>query len=69
MDDRIFDLTVPVTRGFLLTQTGMGVVFVVLGFIYLGEQHLTGHSPVGGGAAYLDLRWSRTKDEQAHYSV
>ena len=53
MDDRIFDLTVPVTRGFLLTQTAMGVVFVVLGFIYLENSTLLGTAQLVAGLLIL----------------
>ncbi len=53
MEEQTFDLTVPVTRGFLLTQTAMGVLFVVLGFIYLENSTLLGTAQLVAGLLIL----------------
>ncbi len=49
MEERTFDLTVPVTRAFLVVQTAMGVIFIVMGlFSFENSTTLGAIQSVGG---------------------
>ena len=53
MEARTFDLTVPVTRAFIGTQTAMGVIFFTLGLLNLGSNTVLGAIQSAGGLAIL----------------
>ena len=49
MEERTFDLTIPVTRAFRGTQTGMGVIFIILGILNLENNTVMGGIQLVGG--------------------
>lgn len=53
MEERTFDLTIPVTRAFLGTQTAMGVIFFTLGLLNLGSNTGLGAIQSAGGLVIL----------------
>ena len=42
MEERTFDLTVPITRPFRVIWTGLGVIWIFLGFVNLQENTILG---------------------------
>ena len=53
MEERTFDLTIPVTRGFRVTQTAMGVIFFILGLLNLESNTVLGAIQSAGGLMIL----------------
>ena len=53
MDEQTFDLTIPVTRPFIGTQTAMGVIFFTLGLVNLGSNTVLGAIQSAGGLMIL----------------
>lgn len=53
MDERTFDLTIPVTRPFLGIQTAGGVVFFILGLLNLESNTVLGAIQSAGGLMLL----------------
>ena len=53
MEERTFDLAVPVTRAFLGIQTGLGVIFIVMGVLNLENNTALGAIQLVGGLLIL----------------
>ncbi len=53
MEERTFDLTVPVTRPFRVLWTSLGVIWIILGLMYLQENTLLGAVQLGAGLIVL----------------
>ena len=49
MEERTFDLTVPVTRGFLMIQAALGLIFTVMGVLNLENNTVLGGVQLVGG--------------------
>ncbi|MDE3000528.1 MAG: hypothetical protein OXU79_15765 [Gemmatimonadota bacterium] len=55
MEERTFDLTVPVTRAFRGTQTALGVIFIILGLFNLENNTVLGAIQSLGGLLIVTL--------------
>ena len=53
MEERTFDLTVPVTRPLRVIWTSLGVIWIILGLMYLQENTLLGAVQLGAGLIVL----------------
>ena len=53
MEERTFDLTVPVTRPFRAIWTGLGVIWIFLGFVNLQENTILGGVQLVAGLIIL----------------
>ena len=53
MEERTFYLTVPVTRPFRVLWTSLGVIWIILGLMYLQENTLLGAVQLGAGLIVL----------------